>query len=258
VNVFPDKNWIAVNTFATTATAGRIVVTFTAFPGPGQTGTTPIMRVYSDDAGLTWSPAAFVHSSTTNSQSSQPVFLPDGKLAIVYWNYNSGSTTDDFMEVVVSNDGGVTFGAPKPVQAVPTTWDHPQIRDGFITPSAAVDRVTGSLYVAYQARVNGPPRILFTKSADAGTTWSSPIAVSDQPGHTGVFNPAIASSSDGQRITIVYYTNRDNPDTFTLVDVYLAQSFDGGATWQPNIRLSSVSTDATLSPLTPGGYMLGD
>jgi hypothetical protein len=42
------------------------------------------------------------------------------------------------------------------------------------------------------------------------------------------------------------------------VDLYLAQSFDGGLTWQPNIRLTSVSTDATLAPLTGAGYMLGD
>jgi hypothetical protein len=137
-------------------------------------------------------------------------------------------------------------------------YDHPQIRDGGILPSAAVDRVTGSLYVAYQGRLNGPSRILFTRSDNAGATWSSPIAVSDNPGHAGVFNAAIASSHDGQTITIVYYSNRDNLNSFTLVDVYLAQSFDGGNTWQPNIRLTSVSTDATLSPLTPAGHMLGD
>jgi len=259
VNVFPDKNWIAVNTFANTPTAGRIIVTFTAFPAPGQTGPTPIMRVFSDDHGVTWSPADFVHASTTSAQSSQPVFLPDGKLAIVYYNFNSGgSTTDDFLEIVVSNDGGTTFGAPRPVQAVPTIWNHPQIRDGFITPSATADRVTGNIYVTYQARLNGPPRIVFTKSADAGATWSAPIAVSDNPSHAGVFNAAIASSDNGQTLTIVYYSNRDNQSSNTLVDVYLAQSFDGGTTWQPNIRLTSVSTDATLSPLTPAGYMLGD
>ena len=259
VNVFPDKNWIAVNTFANTPTAGRIVVTFTAFPGAGQTGTTPIMRVYSDDHGVTWSSAALVHASTTIAQSSQPVFLPDGKLAIVYWNFNTpGSATDDFMEVVVSNDGGTTFDAPRPVQAVPALYNHPQIRDGFTTPSATADRAKGVLYVAYQARLNGPIRIVFTKSTDAGATWSSPVAASDNNGHAGVFNPAIASSPDGKTITIVYYSNRDNINTPTLVDVYLAQSFDGGATWQPNIRLTSVSTDATLSPLTPSGHMLGD
>ena len=43
-----------------------------------------------------------------------------------------------------------------------------------------------------------------------------------------------------------------------LVDLYLAQSFDGGANWQPNIRLTAVSTDASLAPFTSAGYMLGD
>ncbi|HEX8678825.1 MAG TPA: sialidase family protein, partial [Chthoniobacterales bacterium] len=257
VNVFPDKNWIAVNTFANTATAGRIVVTFTAFPGPGQTGPTPIMRVYSDDAGLTWSPAAFIHASTKDTQGSQPVFLPDGKLAIVYWNFSGANLNDNSLELVVSNDGGNTFGAPMPIHGV-TLYDHPQIRDGGILPSAAADRVNGTLYVAYQALVNGTSRILFTRSGNFGASWSSPVAVSDNPAGSGVFNAASASSHDGQTLTIVFYSNRDNPGSNTLVDVYLAQSFDNGDTWQPNIRLTSVSTDATLSPLTPAGHMLGD
>ena len=258
VNVFPDKNWIAVNTFANTPTAGRIVVTFTAFPAPGQQGTTPIMRVYSDDAGLTWSPAALIHDAAKNVQGSQPVFLPDGKLAVVYWNFNNlDSEADDTLELVVSNDGGTTFGAPMPIQTV-ANYDHPQIRDGSILPSAAADRVNGTLYVAYQGLLNGIPRILFTRSGNAGVSWSSPIVVSDNPVTSGVFNAAIASSHDGQTLTIVYYSNRDNPGSNTLVDVYLAQSFDNGETWQPNIRVTDVSTDATLSPLTPAGHMLGD
>ena len=261
VNVFPDKNWIAVNTFAGTPTAGRIVVTFTAFPAPGQQGTTPIMRVYSDDSGLTWSPAALIHPSWKNTQGSQPVFLPDGKLAIVYWNFNGPNPADDTLELVVSNDGGNTFGAPMLIQTV-NFYDHPAIRDGAILPSAAADRVNGNIYVTYQATVNGISRILFTRSGDAGATWSSPTTVSDNPAGSGVFNAAIASSHDGQTLTIVHYSNRDNPGSNTLVDVYLAQSFDNGATWQPNIRLTSVSTDATLSPNTGTptnpAYMLGD
>jgi hypothetical protein len=257
VNVFPDKNWITVNTFANTPTAGRIVVTFTAFPAPGQQGPTPIMRVYSDDHGVTWSQPALIHASTKNTQGSQPVFLPDGKLAVVYWNFNGSDPSDDALELVVSNDGGITFGAPMLVQAV-NFYDHPQIRDGGILPSASVDRVNGNLYVTYQATVNGISRILFTRSGNAGATWSTPIAVTDNPAGSGVFNAAIGNSYDGQTLTIVHYSNRDNPTSNTLVDVYLAQSFDNGNTWQPNIRLTSVSTDATLSPLTPAGYMLGD
>jgi hypothetical protein len=37
-NFFPDKNWMAVNTFSGTATAGRIVVTFSLFDNTSVTG----------------------------------------------------------------------------------------------------------------------------------------------------------------------------------------------------------------------------
>jgi len=40
--------------------------------------------------------------------------------------------------------------------------------------------------------------------------------------------------------------------------IFTWHNFDGGTIWQPNIRLTSVSTDASLAPLTPVGYMLGD
>src|SRR2546422_7052795 len=32
----------------------------------------------------------------------------------------------------------------------------------------------------------------------------------------------------------------------------------GGVTWQPNLRLTTVSSDVRLAPLTSTGYMLGD
>lgn len=51
---FPDKNWMAINTSPGTATAGRIVVTFSLFPDPNADGA-PILRVFSGDGGVTWS-----------------------------------------------------------------------------------------------------------------------------------------------------------------------------------------------------------
>lgn len=256
VNDFPDKNWMAINNFPGTPNAGRIVVTFTQFPAVGAAAY-PIMRVYSDNAGETWSPAAFVHSTNRQVQGSQPVFLPDGRLVIVYWNFNNTTTfADDFLELVVSPDGGVTFGAPKRITAV-NYYDAPEVRDGGFLPSATTDRSTGALYVAYQALQAGVPRIMFTKSADAGTTWSTPVAISDNPG-SAVFNAAITASPDGRKLAVSFYDARNNPGSNTLLDVYVANSFDGGASWEPNMRVSSVSTDATLAPLTSGGYMLGD
>ena len=260
-DLFPDKNWFAVNTFSGTPAAGRIVVTFTLFANSDDTRH-PILRVFSDNGGLSWSSAAPVHSNSKQVQGSQPVFLRDGRLAIVYWNFNgTGPSGDDFLEMVVSADGGVTFGAPKFITAV-NIYDHPSIRDGAFLPSAATDRTTGNLYLVYQARHNSAPRILFTKSANAGTTWSTPIPISDNPAGSGVLNPAISASPDGQTLTAAFYDTRANPGSNTLVDMFLAQSFDGGATWQPNIRVTSESTNAALAPNTgttaAPAYMLGD
>src|SRR5207247_4205397 len=63
------------------------------------------------------------------------------------------------------------------------------VRDGNFLPTAAGDRTTGQLFVAYQALYQAQPRILFTKSADAGTTWTASVAISDNPSTAAVFNP---------------------------------------------------------------------
>jgi hypothetical protein len=66
--VFPDKNWIAINRFPGTPTFGRIVVTFTLFASGSTADGAPIARTYSDDGGITWSAAAFIHPANTNAQ----------------------------------------------------------------------------------------------------------------------------------------------------------------------------------------------
>src|SRR5207249_1366061 len=102
--------------------------------------------------------------------------------------------------MVLSNDGGVTFGTPTLVTTV-TRWEQPGFRSGVFLPSATTDRTTGNLYVAYMGRDTlNSPRILFTKSTNAGVTWTTPIAITNNPG-TGVFNPAIAASPDGETLT---------------------------------------------------------
>ena len=248
-SLFPDKPWMAINNFSGTSTAGRIVATFTLFIG---NTSSPIVRSYSDDGGATWSAIAAVHSSNTSAQGSQPVFLLNGNLVIIYWNFsNSG------LYLVTSTDGGVTFGSPHLINTV-NEYDEPSIRSGSFLPSAVSDRTHGNLYLVYQALLSNHPRIAFTKSTDGGSTWTTPIAISDNPTGSGVFNPAVNVSPDGQTVTVVFYDHRNNPGSNVLVDLYLAQSFDGGATWQPNIRLTSVSTDASLAPFTTSGYMLGD
>ena len=256
-NLFPDKDWFAINTFGGTATLGRVLVTFTLFSNISNAGA-PIMRVFSDDGGATWSPPAAISGEST-LQGSQPLYLPNGNCVVVYWNFvgNQVPGPAERLEAVVSTNGGTSFGPPHVISQA-TEWNEPAIRTGSFLPSAAADRTTQNVYVVYQAMLDNVPRIAFTKSTDGGVTWSAPVAISDNPGGLGVFNPAINVSPDGSRLSVVFYDHRDNPSSHTLVNLYLAQSFNGGATWQPNIRLTSVSTDASLAPQTSAGFMLGD
>jgi hypothetical protein len=247
--VLVDKNWMTLNTFPGTPTSGRILLTFTRF----DPSYSPIARTYSDDGGRTWSPSAFITPSNYQAQGSQPVYLPDGKLVVVFWHF----TPSDRIELVVSTNGGGTFNSPRLITTV-TEYDAPGVRDGLFLPTATADRNLGQLFVAYQGLYQAKPRILFTKSSDAGTTWSAPKPITDNPTNSPLFNPAIAVSPDGQVVTVAFYDGRINPANSNLVDLFLAQSFDSGATWQPNLRLTTVSTDVRLAPLTISGFMLGD
>jgi len=116
----------------------------------------------------------------------------------------------------------------------------------------------GNLFVVYQGLYLSKPSILFTKSTDAGMSWSAPQPINDSTSNSPVFNPAVAVSPDGQVVTVAFYDARMSGGNANLVDMFLAQSFDGGATWQRNLRVSSVSSDVRLAPLTSSGYMLGD
>src|SRR5205823_3158438 len=247
---FPDKEWMAVNTFGGTGTAGRVLVTFSLFSNVNSAGA-PIMRVFSDNGGASWSSAAPISSETT-LQGSQPIYLPNGNCVVVYWNFGTNQVPGERLEAVVSSDGGNSFGPPRLISFA-SEWNEPAIRTGSFLPSAAADRTTQNIYVVYQIVLGNSPRIAFTKSTDGGSSWSAPVAISDNPAGLGVFNPAISVSPDGNTLMVVFYDHRDNPTSNTLVNLYLAQSFDGGATWQPNMRLTSVSTDASIAPLTNDG-----
>ncbi|PWU08476.1 MAG: hypothetical protein C5B50_29485 [Verrucomicrobia bacterium] len=248
----PDKNWMAINTFSGTPFAGRIVVTWTMF-----TAASPIARSYSDDGGRTWSGYSYATPSSYSCQGSQPLFMRDGTLAIPYWNFASSfAGGGEAIEIVTSTNGGATFSSPRLVAAA-TEYDAPNMRQGSFLPSAATDRTNGVLGVVYQTTYQGSPRVMFTRSSDKGVTWTAPKPVSDNPG-TPLFNPALSFSPDGQTVTVIFYDERVHPAQNALVDIFMAQSFDGGATWQPNLRLTTVSSDVTLAPLTSSGYMLGD
>ncbi len=245
-----DKNWLTVNTFPGTPTFGRLALSWTSlYFAAASNGV-----VVSDDGGQSWTKPQFVGAKL--SQATQPLFLPDGSLAMVYWNFDGNR-----IEFVRSEDGGLTFTRPTLVSAV-QRYDDSVARGVGFAPSATGDRQAGVVYVCWQGRADATPGsrpcIFISRSIDQGKTWTAPVAVNDTPDSRSVFLPAIAASPDGQHLTVIFYDKRNDPGAGYFVDLYLAESFDGGQTWQPNVRLSEVSSDLRAAPLTDRGYMLGD
>ncbi len=258
----PDKNWLAVNDYAGTPTAGRLVSTWSNFirNTTGATLGIPLVASVSDDRGVTWSSPVELTPQGSLHQGTQPVFLPDGTLAVVYIAFLDPNNVSRFsIHCQHSPDGGRTFPrAASTIVAAVAGWDDPELRDGVFLPSAAVARQTGEIFVTYTAVVGGSPRVMVTKSADRGATWTAPVVASDQPAGVSVMNPAVAASPDGRTVSVFFIDKRDAPGGRGFVDHYAALSFDGGATWQPNLRLSEMSSDIRFGAATSRGIMLGD
>ena len=260
--VSPDKNWLAVNEHPASATAGRLVSTWTNFtstPTGAATGN-HLVSAFSDDRGATWSTPVNITAPGSSNQGSLPVFLPDGSLLVVYATFTVATGPSQFaIHCQRSLDGGRSYpGVATTIVAAVNQWDDPDLRDGVFLPSAAVARDTGDVFVTYTALIAGSPRVLVVKSTTRGATWSAPVVVSDQPSGVSVMNPAIAVSANGTAVSVQFMDKRNAPDGRNFIDHYLAQSFDGGATWQANIRLTEMSSDIRFGTPTSRGVMLGD
>jgi hypothetical protein len=205
---------------------------------------TEIMSVTSADGGASFGSAVTV-SDESGVQWPCPVVGPDGNLYVAWVNYWPSEIRIDR-----SSSGGATFGTDTTVTdvyAASTTINGGIWVFGF--PAMDCDITGGSLngrlYVAYMDRVWGDYDIFMRFSDDHGVTWSAPVRVNDDAVGNGCdqFHPWTCVSADGV-VNVVFYDRRNDPSNF-LMDVYLAQSFDGGLTFESNLRVTTVSSDPT-------------
>lgn len=259
--LFPDKNWMAINPYPGTATFNRLVITYTAFTynAAGQTISNHIQALTSRDQGTTWSQPVSITPVGSSNQGSIPLFLPDGTLIVVYFTFAGSSANNGRVDCKRSTDGGATWpSAERTVIANVSCYDDPETRDGVFLPAATTARDTGTIFVAMSLLQQSQPRIVVVRSADGGQTWSAPVTVSDNPTGAGVMNPSIAASPDGRTVLVTFYDKRHGPGFSNYVDLYGALSLDAGTTWSHNIRLTDLSSDVRLAQPTSRGFMLGD
>jgi N-acetylneuraminic acid mutarotase len=253
---FQDKEFMTVDNSGGPHD-GTIYVTWTDFSASLPPGTfNQIMISRSTDGGRHFSKAIPV-APPGGGSASIPRIGPHGELYVLYDDeINSG------LRLSKSTDGGQTFGVDgldntlithyEPIGTVNINCGRQILKGNIRTwamPSLAVNPVNGDVYVTYASNPPGPDQadIYFIRSSDGGVTWSKPLRVNDDKTTSDQFFSFITVAPDGT-IGISFYDRRNDPDNLRI-DKYLAISRDGGRTFEPNIRLSSVSSP--IPPIEP-------
>ncbi|HOP07532.1 MAG TPA: hypothetical protein PLF13_09600 [candidate division Zixibacteria bacterium] len=265
---FEDKQFITVDRTGGTYD-GNVYVAWARFPNP-----TRIMFARSTDGALTFDDTLIAGpvqedavcgwGSYDAGQFANPAVGADGSV-YVFWNggvldpvecdYNYG------IKMVKSTDGGQSFTAPQLIRKTYGNWE--QVDGGvdvYNQPVAAVDisggERHGNMYIAYASVdptniSNYEYNIEFIRSLDNGETWTEPIYINDDMTGFGAtldqFHPWMVCDERTGVLTCVWYDQRTDPVNHFKFDLFGAYSFDGGATFTLNHRISDVSIDPSFA-----------
>jgi hypothetical protein len=138
--------------------------------------------------------------------------------------------------------------------------------DGYLVPdmwvfsygAIAVDQTygphRGRIYLAFMdvQPDYSESDVWFCYSDDLGDTWSARQRIDDEQESYPVdqFHPWLSVDEVG-RVWIAFYDRRNDPGNL-LMDLYFTASEDGGETWIPNQRITTVSSNPADGALTAG------
>ena len=128
-------------------------------------------------------------------------------------------------------------------------------------PQAAVNPVTGAIYVVYDDVGTAPgdkSDIYFRQSTDGGTTWDQAIRVNDDKTTNDQWQPGLAVTPDGTHVGVFWYDRRLDPEN-NLIDRFGAIATVNGLTvsFGQNVRVTTHSFMPVFGqdPLVASNYM---
>lgn len=215
----------------------------------------------SDDGGANWSAPSNATAAVMSSNNDHdkdwiaadniPGSPYRGNVYVAWTMFTFNPTTADTSSIrfARSTDGGRTWSAaPALAELSPedAEADH-QIQGAYIAVGPA-----GEVYVAwFDTRVGG---IRVRKSSDGGVTFSDPVTALATPAFgrefsafsTGIFDIAFFASiavdtSSGPNRGNVYVASHDRGAAGNI-EVVVARSSDGGATWSAPLQVKNIAT----------------
>ncbi len=266
---FPDKEFLAVDSGASSPFQGTIYVGYTNISDAGD----QIEVVVSRDSGTTWSIPAIIGAPAPRERFGEigrlgalPVVAPDGTAYIFYAEFPRGSGPLS-IRFSKSTDGGFTWsqhaevasGLPSPglfqLKNADPLFDKPQgtglFANSLPTAAAAPDGTVSVAWVDFPQGscknapccVTRPPcsnsDVRLSVSRDAGRSWTAPVKVTDETNASDQFLPWIAVHPGGL-LSLVWQDRRLDPSNINY-DTFYTNTADG-ATFLPNVRVTSTTS----------------
>lgn len=259
-----DKNHMWIDNSPTSPYEGNIYSAWTDFGGPNDSD---IEISYSDDDGLTYSSSVNISAGVNAGSHNQGVNIttgPDGQVYVTWTIYDSWPSDESAMGFAKSLDGGQTWESPiriiSNIRGIRTSETSKNQRVNSFPSTTCDISGDGSIYVVWTnigvPGVNNGPDIdvYMIKSSDEGETWSEPIRVSQDEAGQGneSYFPWITCDPVTGALSCVFYDDRNVGGN--QCEVFCANSFDGGETWE-DFRVSDVSFTPSPIPGLAGGYM---
>lgn len=233
-----DKEWLTTDLSSASPFLNSLYISWTSFSLGG------IKLTKSTNAGVNWSTPSSVSDVTGGVQGSDICISRNGQLNVVWL----GFSTDAEVTFDRSTDGGTTFGTDQII----TTGAFPDGLPNNVNtfPTIATDNSTGPrsgwIYVAFADNRNGDCDVFLIKSTNSGVNWSTPLRINNDPVNNGKIQywPSIAVNEQGN-IAVLFMDSRNTADN-TIIEAYIARSYDGGVTFTN--ELMSTEPSPTLIP----------
>jgi len=262
-----DKNHMWIDNSLSSPYEGYVYDAWTPFGG---TNDAEIVMSRSTDDGLNWSSAINISSAVSAGSHNQGVNIktgPNGEVYAVWAIYDSWPSDESALGFAKSINGGASFAASSRIisniRGIRTTETSKNHRVNSF-PSMAVDISSGpnsgNIYIVW-SNVGVPGTnsgtnisVYMIRSTDNGSSWSTPIRINQNTYTEGkeAYFPWITCDPETGTISVIFYDDRNT--TSASCEVFVANSFDGGDTWEDFV-VSDVAFTPSPIPGLATGYM---
>ena len=238
---FDDKEWIGIDTSGGPRD-GTIYLAWLRTASTTDASGAAFIFTRSTDGGLSWSPEKVMPAGG----GQQFAMGPNGEIHIIY------AVGGRHMKSITSTDGGETFSEPVPITTLYGPNGFLPNTQFFLYPFASADAdrsdgpYRGHLYTVWAGSADAYPKggnslpgtIWFSRSTNAGQSWTPPARISRPVGRGDAMLPSLSCDPASGAVVVAWLDRSDDPQN-QLARVFTAVSYDGGVSFSEPMGVTS-------------------